>query len=109
MKAGTSPRSMITSSFDVVVGDALYFDAPLINFCLDRHKHVIVTAKGDHRLLVQDAQGLFEQQQPGSWIDKNGKRTVRFWDEEGFTSCVVHRLSLTAKLLATEPEGGIAR
>ena len=44
--------------FDVVVGDALYFDAPFINFCLDRHKHVIVTAKGDHRLLLQDAQGL---------------------------------------------------
>jgi Transposase DDE domain len=73
--------------FDIVVGDALYFDAPFINFCLDRHKHVIVTAKGDHRLLVQDAQGLFDQQQPGCWVDKNGKRTVRFWDEEGFTSC----------------------
>ena len=73
--------------FDVVVGDALYFDAPFINFCLDRHKHVIVTAKGDHRLLVQDAQGLFGQQQPGCWVDKNGKLTVQYWDEEGFTSC----------------------
>jgi hypothetical protein len=73
--------------FDIVVGDALYFDAPFINFCLDRHKHVIITAKGDHRLLMQDAQGLFAQQQPGSWIDKNGKLAVRFWDEEGFTSC----------------------
>jgi hypothetical protein len=73
--------------FDVVVGDALYFDAPFINFCLDRHKHVIVTAKGDHRLLVQDAQGLFGQQPPGSWVDKKGKLAVQYWDEEGFTSC----------------------
>jgi hypothetical protein len=73
--------------FDVVVGDALYFNGPFINLCLGRHKHVIVTAKGDHRLLVQDAQGLFGQQQPGCWVDKNGKRTVRFWDEQGFTSC----------------------
>ncbi len=73
--------------FDIVVGDALYFDAPFINFCLDLHKHVIITAKGDHRLLVQDAQGLFSQQQPGCWVDAKPKRTVRYWDEQGFTSC----------------------
>jgi Transposase DDE domain len=73
--------------FDIVVGDALYFDAPFINFCLDRRKHVIVTAKGDHRLLLQDAAGLFSQQQPGGWVDGPGKRTVQSWDEEGFTSC----------------------
>jgi DDE family transposase len=73
--------------FDVVVGDALYFDAPFINFCLGHHKHVIVTAKGDHRLLVQDAAGLFAQQEPGRWVDQKGRRMVRFWDEDGFTSC----------------------
>jgi hypothetical protein len=73
--------------FDVVVGDALYFDAPFLNFCWDHHKHVIVTAKGDHRLLVQDAAGLFAHQEPGRWVEDHGKRTVKFWDEEGFTSC----------------------
>jgi Transposase DDE domain len=73
--------------FDVVVGDALYFDAPFLNFCLDHHKQVIVTAKGENRLLVQDAAGLFAQQPPGRWVDDHGKRTVQFWDEEGFTSC----------------------
>jgi hypothetical protein len=73
--------------FDVVVGDALYLDAPFINFCWERHKHVIVTAKGAHRLLLQDATGLFAQQQPGRWVDIAEKRTVQFWDEEGFTSC----------------------
>ena len=84
--------------FDVVVGDALYFDAPFINFCLDRHKHVIVTAKGDHRLLVQDARGLFAQQPPGCWVETKGKRTVQYWDEEGFTSCegVKHRCGYCA-------------
>jgi hypothetical protein len=40
--------------FDVVVGDALYSDAPFLNFCLDHHKHVIATAKGEHRLLLQE-------------------------------------------------------
>jgi hypothetical protein len=73
--------------FDVVAGDALYFDAPFLNFCLDRHKHVIVTAKGENRLLVQDATGLFASQRPGVWVTDQGRRTVQFWDEEGFTSC----------------------
>jgi hypothetical protein len=73
--------------FDVVAGDALYFDAPFINFCLDHHKEVIVTAKGEHRLLVQDAAGLFAQQAPVRWVDGPRKLTVQSWDEEGFTSC----------------------
>ena len=38
--------------FDVVVGDALYLDAPFLNFCLDHHKHAIVTIRGDQRLLL---------------------------------------------------------
>jgi len=70
--------------FEVVVGDALYLDAPFINFCLDHHKHAIVTIRGDHRLLLQDAQGLFSQQTPGQWTTGNGR--VQFWDVEGFTS-----------------------
>lgn len=71
--------------FDVVVGDALYFNAPFVNFCLDHHKHAIVVVKGDERLLLQDAQGLFAQRTPQQqWT--TGRRTVKAWDEEGFTS-----------------------
>ncbi len=75
--------------FDIVVADALYLDAPFINFCRDRHKHVIVTAKGDHRLLLQHARGLFAALEPGRFGDRRGnvRRDVRYWDEEGFTSC----------------------
>jgi hypothetical protein len=73
--------------FDVVSGDALYFDAPFINFCLDRHKHVIVTAKGENRLLLQDAAGLFAQRKPDCWVDDRDRRTVQYWDEENFSSC----------------------
>jgi hypothetical protein len=75
--------------FDVVVADALYLDAPFINFCRGRHKHVIITAKGDHRLLLQDARGLFAALEPGRFEDRRGnvRREVRYWDEEGFTSC----------------------
>lgn len=71
--------------FDVVVGDALYLDAPFLNFCLDHHTHAIVTIRGDQRLLLKDAQGLFGQQDPGQWSE--GNRRVQYWDAEGFTSC----------------------
>lgn len=88
--------------FDVVVADALYLDAPFINFCRDRHKHVIITAKGDHRLLLQDARGLFAALEPGRFGDGRGnvRRDVRFWDEEGFTSCAGVKDSL--RVLYTE-------
>jgi hypothetical protein len=70
--------------FDVVCGDALYFDAPFINFCLDHGKHAVVVVKGEQRVLLQDAQGLFAQQQPGVWQDR--KRTVQYWDADGFNT-----------------------
>ena len=71
--------------FDAEVGDGLYFEAPFINFCREHHKHVLVVVKGDHRLLLQDAAGLFAQRGPdGQWTA--GRRTVQYWDDEGFTS-----------------------
>jgi hypothetical protein len=71
--------------FDVVGGDALYFDAPFINFCRDHHKHALVVIKGENRLLLQDAAGVFAGQSPQRWQDRH--RTVDAWDEEGFTTC----------------------
>ncbi len=67
--------------FDVVCGDALYFDAPFINFCLEHGKHAIVVVKGEHRLLLQDARGVFDQQQPQLWRDQ--RRTVQYWTPTG--------------------------
>ena len=67
-------------------GDALYLDAPFINFCRDHGKHVIVVIKGDQRLLLRNAQGLFAQRAPETWTAGRG-HAVQFWDEEGFTSC----------------------
>jgi hypothetical protein len=72
--------------FDAVVGDGLYLEAPFINFCREHHKHVVVVVKGEQRLLFQDAQGLFSQRSPnGQWSER--RRTVQYWDDEGFTSC----------------------
>lgn len=71
--------------FDVVSGDGLYLEAPFINFCLRHGKHILVTLKGEHRLLFQDAQGLFADMAPQVWQGPN--ETIRVWDAEGFTSC----------------------
>jgi len=89
--------------FDVVCGDALYFDAPFINFCREHHKHALVVVKGDQRVLLQDAQGLFAQQQPQIWQER--RRTVQYWDADGFNTCagvkqplrVVHTLETTRR------------
>ena len=70
--------------FDAVCGDALYFDAPFLNLCLEHGKHALVVVKGEHRLLLQDARGVFAQQPPGVWEDRHG--AVRYWDAEGFTT-----------------------
>jgi hypothetical protein len=49
-------------------------------------KDVVVVVKGDHRLLLQDAEGLFSQRAAdGRWTER--RRTVQYWDAEGFTSC----------------------
>lgn len=69
--------------FDVVCGDALYFDAPFSNFCREHGKHALVVVKGEHRLLLQDAQGIFDGQPGQVW--QAPRRTVRSWDAEGFT------------------------
>ena len=70
--------------FDAVLGDALYFEAPFFNFCIDRGKHVVAVIKGGQRALLRDAQGLFSQMKPGLWDEP--RRLTEFWDEEGFTS-----------------------
>jgi len=77
--------SLYARFFDVVSGDGLYLESPTINFCRQHDKHVLVTLKGEHRLLMQDAEGLFSAMEPGTWNLPG--QTVRFWDADGFTSC----------------------
>lgn len=72
--------------FDVVTGDALYLDAPFLRFCREHDKHAVVVIKGDQRLLLHDAAGLFSQRPPSQW-EISPRRTVQYWDEDGFTSC----------------------
>ena len=84
--------------FDAVLGDALYFEAPFFNFCLEHGKDVVAVIKGDQRLLLEDARGLFSQMEPGIW-ETPGER-IRFWDAEGFTTC--KELKRPLRVLHTE-------
>jgi len=70
--------------FRVVLADALFFNAPFFNLCLDLGKDVITVLKDEDRALFQDAQGVFSLTAPQVWEEPNQK--IRAWDVEGFTS-----------------------
>jgi len=70
--------------FDVVVADALYMEAPFIDFCSVHKKHVITVLKEDRLILMQDAKGIFKTIEPEIFTEAN--ETVRVWDAEGFTT-----------------------
>jgi hypothetical protein len=78
--------------FEAFVADALYFQAPFVNLCLELGKHVLTVLKGEHRSLLRDAQGLFQHQKPK--ICQDGHKTIAYWDEEGFESAAGIRVPL---------------
>jgi len=57
----------MAASFDAVLGDALYFNAPFFNLCLGLGKEVITVLKDEDRVLFQDAQGVFSLTAPQAW------------------------------------------
>lgn len=71
-------------SFDILTGDALYAQAPVLNLLRSRDKHAVMVLKDEHRDLFVDAEALFRDQQPQ--IVREGQTTSQQWDVEGFTS-----------------------
>jgi len=71
--------------FDGVIVDALYFEAPFVNFCLDLGKHVVGVVKGKDRLLLQDAEGVFSSLEPEVWKPRPNQQ-IEVWEAEGFKS-----------------------
>jgi hypothetical protein len=65
-------------AFDLVLGDALYAQAPFFNFLLTHGKHALVVLKDERRDLYQDVAGLFGQvkAQPGRYRN----RDCQWWD-----------------------------
>jgi hypothetical protein len=84
--------------FSVVLGDALYFNAPFFNLCIGLGKEVITVLKDEDRVLFQDAQGVFSLTAPQVWEEPNQK--IRAWDADGFTSA--EGIQVPLRVLRTE-------
>jgi hypothetical protein len=84
--------------FDVVLVAAIFTEAPFYNLCLTHHKHAISVLKGDQRVLLQDAQGVFSLMKPTVW--KQGRSQIRAWDAEGFTTA--EGIEVPLRILHTE-------
>jgi len=84
--------------FDVVLGDALYFNAPFFNLCLGLGKEVITVLKDEDRVLFQDAEGVFSLTASQVW--EESKQKIQAWDAEGFTSA--ERIEVPLRVLRTE-------
>jgi len=70
--------------FDAIVADAAYIEAPFFNFCIDHGKYVVAVLKKNFKVLLADAEGLFESLPPQTW--KSGNLKITYWDAEGFES-----------------------
>ena len=71
-------------AFDVVVADGLYARAPFFKTVIAHGKHVIAVLKDDRRDMMQDAMGIFRQEQPV--VFQHDGVTRQCWDVEGFNS-----------------------
>lgn len=71
-------------AFDVVLGDALYTQAPFFEWVLSHGKDVLTVLKDGRRDLLQDARALFETTPPT--VIQDGATQRQTWDVEGFTS-----------------------
>lgn len=71
-------------AFEVVMADGLYARAPFFKKITAHGKHVIAVLKDDRRDLLQDAMGIFSQEQP--ILVQHEKITRQLWDAEDLTS-----------------------
>lgn len=93
---------------DILVFDALFAQAPIINEVLSQNKIAVIRVKQDNYHIIRDADELFKHRKPDSEEvlslrsdfydeDQAGKKyryRVRIWDAENFTSWQEVRLPL---------------
>lgn len=70
--------------FDAVLGDALYWESPLLELCAKHGKHLLAVLKDNNPALLADAEALLEG--PPILEREEKGRSVKYWDEEGFTT-----------------------
>ena len=72
--------------FDAVLGDALYFEAPLFHLCRQHGKHLVAVLKDNHPALLAEAQTLLQGEPNLVRHETQDQRVIRYWDQEGFTT-----------------------
>jgi len=70
--------------FDVVQGDAIYWEGPLFKLCQKYNKHLLAVLKDNNPSLLTDAKALLTGK-PDTVVQLDN-RVVKYWDQEGFTS-----------------------
>jgi Transposase DDE domain len=65
-------------AFDLLLADALYAQAPFLNFLIDHGKHALVVLKDQRRNLYQDIMGLLPLTKPQTGQYRS--RQCRWWD-----------------------------
>lgn len=75
---------MYPSAFHVVLGDALYAQAPFVNRLWAHHKYVLIVLKQEARNLYEDAVALFKLDKPT--CARFRARDCLWWDVSDLTS-----------------------
>ena len=70
--------------FDAVLGDALYFEAPLWQLCRRHGKHLLAVLKQNNPALLADARAVLSG--PPDLVRQEKERLIRYWDQEEFAS-----------------------
>ena len=73
-------------AFDLVLGDALYAQAPFFQAVLDLGKHALTVLKQESRSLHEDVMALCAVEEPVTFEREKGTVQVQCWDLEELTS-----------------------
>ena len=69
---------------DVIVADALYLNASFINILKENGLEGVIRLKDERRMIFQDAERLFKQDEGKKASFWKGKKKIEVWDLSGF-------------------------
>ena len=69
---------------DVIVADVLYLNAPFINTLKENGLEGVIRLKDERRMIFQDAERLFKQDEGKKASFWKGKKKIEVWDLSGF-------------------------
>ena len=94
-------------AYDIVMGDALYAQAPFFQAVLAQGKHALAVLKQEERNLYEDAMALCAASEPVSFERLEGRRSVQAWDLHEMTSW--ESLGRPVRVVRTLEKGSVRR